>query len=131
MFSELGTNKVSIAGGTGVVSPGIENQLISLYGAPAVKRFAGSDRFGTASAINRQFFPNATKFFVASGSDFPDALGAAPVAAMQGSPLYLTERYCMPRSAIMHMVDANANTMIVVGGFGVVDPLAAAFRNCW
>lgn len=131
LLSDVGAQKVYIAGGTGVVSVGIENALKSELGSASVVRLAGSDRYGTANAINRDRFATASRFFVASGNDFPDALGAAPIAALQGAPLYLTDRSCMPRSLLAHLIDAGASSLVIVGGTGVVDQNAAAFRNCW
>ncbi|MDO5689991.1 MAG: leucine-rich repeat protein [Tissierellia bacterium] len=52
-------------------------------------RIAGADRYQTAIAINKELYESADTVFFASGANFPDALTAAPLAAMFDAPLLL------------------------------------------
>jgi putative cell wall-binding protein len=130
LISSLGTTKVYIAGGTGVVSGGLEQSLVTSLGPGSTTRLAGSNRYATSSAVNLERFATATTFYVASGDDYPDALGAAPIAAIKNAPLYVTPAGCMPRALAEHIVSAGATTMVIVGGTGAVGGAVATFRNC-
>jgi putative cell wall-binding protein len=50
---------------------------------------AGADRYETAAAIDLKFFTTPTVVGVATGSNFPDALAAAPDLGTKGAPLLL------------------------------------------
>lgn len=126
----IGATSIVIAGGTGVVSVGIEQQLQQLLGPDAVQRLAGANRYATSGAINRDAFETAETFFLASGEDFPDALSAAPVAAMHGAPLYVTPPSCVPRDLAQHVIDAGATSFVIAGGTGAVTEAVTRFRNC-
>ena len=130
LLQTIGTTKVYISGGIGVVTTGIEQSLATQLGADSVIRLAGNDRYATSTAVNRERFTSATTFFVASGEAFPDALGAAPIAGAQAVPLYVTPSSCMPRALIQHIIDAGASQVVIIGGTGAVSDSAAHFRNC-
>ena len=129
-LAELGATKVYIAGGSGVVTSGIEQSLVSKLGRGSVVRLSGANRYGTSNSVNLESFATASTFFVASGDDYPDALGVAPIAAIERAPLYITPQTCMPRALAQHIVDAGATSMVIIGGTGVVSANVAAFRNC-
>lgn len=130
LLSAVGVTKIYIAGGVGVVTPGIESALVARLGSGSVMRFAGSDRYRTANAINLERFPTADVFYIASGEEFADALGAAPVAAIRSVPLYVTPQSCMPRSLVEHIISAGATHVVIIGGTGAVSAAAAGFKNC-
>ncbi|MGA1837321.1 cell wall-binding repeat-containing protein [Herbiconiux sp. 11R-BC] len=93
----LGAKKIVIVGGPVSVSPGIEAQLSSV--APSLERIGGADRFAVATAVNTRFFPTATEAFVATGSNFPDALTGGVLAASRHAPLLLVRPDCVPTAA--------------------------------
>ncbi len=66
--------------------PSIRNRVA----AELIERFGGADRYATAAAVSRRFFPSASTVFVASGRSFPDALAGGPAAAELDAPLLLT-----------------------------------------
>jgi lysozyme len=57
---------------------------------PRAQAVVGADRFATAVAVARTFFPSATGIGIASGASFPDALAAGPAMGATGQPLLLT-----------------------------------------
>jgi putative cell wall-binding protein len=58
-----------------------------------VTRAAGADRLATAVALSTSTFPaGASSAVVAAADRFPDALAAAPLAAVSGAPVLLSER---------------------------------------
>lgn len=126
----LGVRDVMIAGGAGVVSNGIANQLANA--GMTVQRLGGSDRYRTAAAINSANFSHGstTHYFLATGQDFPDALAGAALAGRLGMPLYVTRPDCMP-DAIRASVDAlGTGNRAVLGGTGSVSAAAAAGGKC-
>ncbi len=119
-LSRLGPSQVYIAGGTAAVSAGIASQIATLLSVTPV-RFAGANRYQTATAMTDFFFgtvsgtpvapfsgPPVTTVYVASGLNFPDALAGAALAGEHGAPLLL-----VPGAALS--VDG-----VVVGGHQVI-----------
>ncbi|MHB9002858.1 MAG: tandem-95 repeat protein, partial [Coriobacteriia bacterium] len=94
-IERLGAERAIILGGTSAVGVQVEQALAAQFGdADAVKRIAGSNRYETAERIAAAVIAAQPDYdgtaFVATGGTFPDALGAAPLAASQGWPLYLS-----------------------------------------
>lgn len=129
LLARLGITKVIIAGGTGVVSSGIESSLAAIPNM-TVTRLGGANRFITAQLINEHAFQDATVAYIASGWGFPDALSAAAVAGAQAGPLYLTRGICTPTDAIQHIVDLGVETVNMVGGTGVIPASAYSYVTC-
>jgi len=111
---------VTIIGGTGAVSAGIEAQIQGIVGAMSTDRVSGSDRFETSVAITQKYFSQADYAFLANGFGFADALAAGPVAGNLHSPVYLVRQDCIPDRVANDIVDVYANEIIAVGGTGVV-----------
>jgi len=86
---------IYIAGGTGVISQDIENQVKALVPMATVKRLAGDDRFGTNTAIINEFSTTPQAIYLASGNDFPDALAGGGLAAKTGDPILLVDNQSM------------------------------------
>jgi len=65
----------------------------------SVTRVAGADRYATAAAVSRSSQPVGVPVaYIATGTGFPDALGAGPAAARQGGPLLLTAPGSLPKA---------------------------------
>lgn len=84
--------RIVIAGGTAAISTAVE-QALADEGHPTVRR-AGADRYETAVELVNETLTTTsraiTPLFIASGTAFPDALTAGPVAARLGGVLVLT-----------------------------------------
>lgn len=88
---------------------------------PLISRISGNDRYATSVAISRSgFAPGTETVYIASGTDFPDALSGAPLAAMRGGPLLLTPRSGLPAVVIQEIKRLKPKTAIIFGGTGVV-----------
>ncbi len=76
-----------------------------------------NDRYGTAAALAEQAFPGgAPTVYVASGANFPDALGAGAAAGKALGPVLLVSPTAIP-AVIAHELTALApSTIYVVGG---------------
>lgn len=78
---------VYILGGDSAVSPSIESGLRAA--GYHVVRYKGDDRYGTARAV-ASAFGNTSHVIVATGKDFPDALAAGPLGAVENAPIVLS-----------------------------------------
>ncbi|MDO5052050.1 MAG: cell wall-binding repeat-containing protein [Pseudoclavibacter sp.] len=126
--------RIVVVGSERAVSAEAEAELRALVPAAAIERHGGRDRHETAALLARAFFPGpAAQAFVATGSDYPDALVAAPLAAAQGAPLLLSRRDCAPEP-----VDASVARLLAGVGDGglritaigrAVEP-EAVLRSC-
>lgn len=90
--------------------------------AATTSRIAGADRYATAVAISKKHFSGPVeRVVVASGEDFPDALGAGPFAAHFGVPLLLVPRDgTLPSTVGAEIARLKVSSIEVVGGTGAV-----------
>lgn len=96
-----GADNVYIAGGSTSVSAGVQHQVEAMAGV-STTRIAGADRYETAALVAEAAHAHgwATGSFavVATGADFPDAVGGGPVAGAMGGVLLLTRPAQLPES---------------------------------
>lgn len=130
LIRDLGASTVAIAGGTGVVSSGIENSARSIPGVYTVTRLGGFDRYSTSEAINNFGFSSSNTAYVATGDNFPDGLAAAAAAGSNLAPLFLSNGSCIQASALQKMISLGVTKVIIVGGTGVLSSSVAEFRSC-
>ncbi|WP_341952955.1 cell wall-binding repeat-containing protein [Salinibacterium sp. TMP30] len=102
-----------------VVAPSTANTMSALP-EPGVVRLSGSNRYATAVAISQQYQPEVDAVYVATGTNYPDALSAAPAAAKQGGPLLLTPPTGLPNSVRAEILRLQPSLIVVVGGAGVL-----------
>jgi len=125
-ISALGADKAIILGGTAAVSSAVESSLVALLGAADVDRIEGADRYGTAREVAgetvRRLWPGGYDgtAFVATGANFPDALGGSPLAAANGWPIYLVRPTGVDDALVQSMTSAGVDHMLVLGGTAVV-----------
>lgn len=85
------------------------------------KRLAGTDRYRTAAAISRAHFSSSWGAVVASGANFPDALGAGPYAAAHGVPLLLVPPTgTLPGAVAAELDRLGVQAITVIGSAGAV-----------
>jgi putative cell wall-binding protein len=86
-------------------------------GWPDTERISGPDRFAVAAAISREAFPaGADVVYVASGADFPDALGGGPAALEANGPLLLVSRTGIPSAIRAELTRLDPERIVVLGG---------------
>jgi len=124
---------VYIAGGSSVVSAGIEAQLESSTQIAEVQRLAGADRFSTSTAINDAIFSpfvTAEEVYLAVGTGFADALAGAARAGADGSPLYVTPRTCVALALEQGIGRVGALEIRLLGGPSVLADSVATLTRC-
>lgn len=72
---------VYLLGGPDALSPNVQNQVKAAGFVP--KRLQGANRYATSVAIAHEITTHPRQILVATGADYPDALGAGAVAATQ------------------------------------------------
>ncbi|WP_066039712.1 family 78 glycoside hydrolase catalytic domain [Herbiconiux solani] len=87
-----------------------------VQGPPEVDRFSGVDRFETAVTVSKAGFETADTVYLTSGETFPDALSAAPAAAVDGSPILLTNAGSLPSVVRDEIIRLTATHVVIVGG---------------
>ena len=127
LLTGLGVAKTVIAGGPGAVSAGIQSSLATI--AP-VSRVSGADRYATSQAINAAAFPAPSAVFLATGTQFPDALAGAALAGAKGAPLYVVRPTCIPAGIRSAIYNGGADTVTLLGGTGALNAAVMALRSC-
>ena len=106
--------KAIIVGGTSVVSQSVENTVKNILGNNNVQRIGGSTRYETsslvASSISNLISSGSERYpyaFAVTGKNFADALSVAPIAAMTGSPIVLTEGSSITNEGSSALINAT------------------------
>jgi len=128
-IADLKAEHVYVLGGTGAIAEEVYVDAVDALIEPfdSGARLWGDNRYETANAIaeevvrikNMQGGYDGTAF-VCTGADFPDALAAAPIAAANGWPIYLTQTAALTPSTKTKMGVNGATHGYVIGGTGAV-----------
>jgi YVTN family beta-propeller protein len=114
-FSD-GRDVISLPNSNGVLVADPSAGTVS-WVADESRRIAGVDRYNTAVKISQQAYPaGAPVVYVATGTDYPDALAAGPAAAKKGGPLLLTANTSLPAAVKTEIERLAPSAIIVVGG---------------
>lgn len=121
----LGATDAIILGGTGAVKSPVETALKSELGQAHVRRLAGDNRYETAvmvaeDTVNRLGAAYDGTAFVATGENFPDALGASPLAAAASWPIYLTPGDSLNPLTAAAMEDHGVTDALILGEIGAI-----------
>ncbi|WP_111719427.1 cell wall-binding repeat-containing protein [Homoserinimonas sp. OAct 916] len=127
LAKKLGVKTAYIAGGTGVVSSGIET---SLKKVASVKRLSGSDRYSTSVAINKTAFTQAGKAFFAVGTGYADALAGAALAGKNAAPLYVVPKNCVSSDVIAGVKSLKVTQRVLLGGKAVLGVGVEKLTSC-
>lgn len=110
---------VTIVGGKGIISHDSEQWLLN--NGFHVNRLGGKDRFATNALIVDQLdVAKRTPVIIASGTDFPDALGISSLAASRGWPILLSNPSNLTQSVQDFLTSDQPTEVYVVGGKGVM-----------
>ena len=88
-LTRLRPGRVIVVGGPSSVSDAVLGGIKAIVAA--TERVSGPDRYATAAALARRFFPTAAAVLVAPGSAEVGALAAIPLAAITGAPILFTQ----------------------------------------
>ncbi|MDY0340901.1 MAG: cell wall-binding repeat-containing protein, partial [Coriobacteriia bacterium] len=119
-ITRLGATEVYVLGGEQALCADVCAQLDVMLGADNVHRIGGATRYETAERIAARVVALQTSYdgtaFVATGSNFADALAASPLAAAKGWPVYLASQPALSSTTVAAMKAAGVTKVIVLGG---------------
>ncbi len=110
--------EIVVVGGTAVIPDAMVDHLGSCT-PDSVRRIAGPNRYETAAALADEW-ESADTVFLATGLNYPDALGGGPVAALLNAPMLLTERDDIPWATDAALSRVSPNRIILLGGTAVI-----------
>jgi predicted outer membrane repeat protein len=124
-LQRLGVGGVTILGGRGAISGGVEDELRRL-GIADVRRISGGDRFATAAQIAGALGGGDPYLALGAHPDparaWPDAVGVAALAAVEGRPLLLTAPDVLPPATADLLRQSGARRATLVGGPAAISP---------
>lgn len=84
-------------------------------------RVWGNDRYLTGVEASKRAFTTADTVVIATGANWPDALGGSALAGAAGGPLLLTKPAVLPDEVRAEIVRLRASKAYILGGKGAVD----------
>lgn len=128
-IQRLAPDKIIVIGGTPSVSAAAFAQLDALPGE--IERIAGPDRYATSRAIVEHAFDSADGAYVATGSNFPDALSAGGVAGANSEPVVLLDGAASTANAATKslLTTLGADSLRIVGSAASVSAGIATSLN--
>ncbi|MDZ4178341.1 MAG: cell wall-binding repeat-containing protein [Coriobacteriia bacterium] len=86
-----------------------------------LERLSGTNRYDTCAKASRRGFRDGSKAVViATGENWPDALGGAALAGVHDAPILLTKRDSVPAPIAEELLRLNPSDIFVLGGEGAV-----------
>lgn len=125
-LARLDPARIVVLGGTGVVSDGVAAALRPYATTGRVDRMAGANRYATAVDVSSSTFTASPVAFIATGANFPDALGGGPVAGSVPGPLLLVPGSSVPSDVATELRRLGPNRIVILGGTGVVSSTVEA-----
>lgn len=108
-------NEITIVGGELAVSASVEAELTAM--GITVNRLEGQNRYRTNEAIIAAGAEeSADTALIATGINFPDALGAGPVSYAGKHPVGITKTEDIPDYVVDALLAAGVDKAIIVGG---------------
>ena len=129
LLRDLGVTQTYILGSTAAVGAGIEHGIYDVVGAYPV-RLQGPSRYDTALAIVQQFFDDSYYSFLATGTNFPDALGGGALAGRLGAPLYLTPPHCLLTPVLIDILYVDTREVLLLGSSAALSDAVASGTPC-
>ncbi len=120
-----GIGEAVVMGGPDAISEEVEGDIAAV--GASTRRLAGADRYETSRAAYEEAIgegADPSLLFLATGTDFPDALAAGPAAAVTGGTLLLVDPNDLSSSpsteqAIRERAD-QLTRIVLVGGDGAI-----------
>lgn len=119
-LARLKPSKIVVVGGTGAVSNTVENQL-KKYAGTVVRR-GGDNRYQTAARVNQGAFSFASRAYITTGLDYPDALAASALAGSYGAIVMLVPGHAgtANQATTSTLRKLGVTKAVVVGGPKIV-----------
>lgn len=119
-LSRLRPDRIVVLGGTSVISDGVVAALRGYATSGRVNRLSGANRYATAVDVSSSTFGSSAVAFIATGANFPDALGGGPVAGSIPGPLLLVPGTSIPADVAAELRRLAPERVVILGGTSVV-----------
>jgi VCBS repeat-containing protein len=122
-LARLQPYRVVVLGSTGVVGDAVAAALVPYTTSGVVERLAGPDRYATAAAISAATFtPGVPVAYIATATNFPDALAGAAAGGHRGGPVLLVNPAvaALPAATAAELARLKPRSIIVLGSAGAV-----------
>lgn len=94
---------------------------LAYAGEAETTQVAGVDRYGTAVEASKKAFPDgAATVVIATGTNWPDALGGSGLAGAVGGPILLVRPSEIPSEVVAEIERLDPVNAIILGGTGAV-----------
>ena len=108
--------------GAVAVSVAVSLSLADAASEVTVNRFAGADRFETASLIAKDTFDSASTALIARADQFPDALAGNYLAGDANAPILLSGVASVPAMTKQTLADLKVKNVVLLGGPAALSP---------
>jgi len=137
-LQRLGVQHVYLIGGEAAISASVASTIDAMDGL-TVERLGGTNRYETAAlvasktvgAIESSGRAYDGSFYLTTGQAFPDAMGAAAVAAFAGRPILLSEPTTMPPATANAIRSIEATMAYIAGGTSAINTMTVAGLTEW
>jgi putative cell wall-binding protein len=116
-LSRLNPTRVVIVGGTDVISDRVQT-IVGKYSLTS--RIGGATRFETSALLSATFEPGVDVAYIASGSNYPDALAGAAAAGSMGGPVLLVHGTEIPAAVLTELARLEPKEIVVLGGTAAI-----------
>lgn len=111
----LDPDTIIVAGGPAAVSEAVFEELEDE--ADTVERIGGADRYGTAAELSQEQFPaGADIVYIATGTEFADALAGVPLAGVEAGPVLLVRPGSVPDATAEELERLEPERIVILGG---------------
>ncbi|WP_099202959.1 cell wall-binding repeat-containing protein [Miniphocaeibacter massiliensis] len=118
-------DKIYIVGGTASVGEEVDKALKNKLGKK-VERIVGSNRYDTSIKVSNKFFSNSDTAYLATGSQFADALAGGAAGAKDIAPMYLVDGDSISDSLKNNIKNKKVSEANILGGTASV---SSKFEN--
>ncbi|MGD8149998.1 cell wall-binding repeat-containing protein [Ornithinimicrobium sp. Y1694] len=112
-LEHLAPESVVVIGGSGAVSQEVVDAITEMV--PDTTRVSGADRYATAAALAEAYEPDNVGY-LASGTNFPDALTGGAFAGIHRGPLLLTRPHRLPGATLNAFDRLSPQGIVLFGG---------------
>ncbi|HET7761580.1 MAG TPA: cell wall-binding repeat-containing protein [Phycicoccus sp.] len=125
-LTRLRPARIVILGGTGSISATVATAL-GRYTSGTVTRLAGADRYTTSATVSAATFaPGVPVAYIATGTNFPDALSGGPAGGTVDGPVLLVTPTSIPTPIATELTRLRPARIVILGGTGSVSTSVGA-----
>jgi putative cell wall-binding protein len=126
-LNRLKVKKVFIIGGKGVISDKLESEVKKK--GIQIERISGVDRYATSIEVAKKVGIN-NGAFLTIGTDFADAVSAAPIAAAKQMPIILLPNAKSTKELESYIKNANVSKAYILGDNNLIkDDIVKYFKD--